>query len=60
MIGVNLRRSPQGSAVMGHDPLSRVGQASNQAIKMNDRVDAVNPAVRTNPGKGTRTGPTDS
>ena len=45
---------------MGHDPLSRVGQASNQAIKMNDRVDAVNHAVRTDPGKGTRKGPTDS
>jgi len=27
---------------------------------MNDRVDAVNHAVRTDPGKGTRTGPTDS
>lgn len=45
---------------MGHDPLSRVGHASNQAIEMNDRVDAVHHAVWTDPGKGTRRRPTDS
>jgi hypothetical protein len=45
---------------MGHDPCERVGQASNQAIEVDDRVDVAGHAGRTNPGKGTREGPGDS
>jgi len=45
---------------MGHDPQPRVGQASDQAITVNDRVDVAHHAARTDPGKGTLTGPSDS
>ncbi len=45
---------------MGHDPQPRVGQASDQAITMNDRVDVADHAARTDPGKGTPSGPSDS
>jgi len=38
---------------MGHDPQPRVGQASDQAITMSDRVDIAHHAARTDPGKGT-------
>ena len=45
---------------MGHDPQPRVGQASDQAITVNDRVDVAGHAARTDPGKGTLAGPSDS
>jgi len=45
---------------MGHDPQPRVGQASDQAITVNDRVDVAHHAARTDPGKGTLAGPSDS
>ncbi len=38
---------------MGHDPQPRVGQASNQAIKVDDRFDVAGRGARTDPGKGT-------
>ncbi len=44
---------------MGHDPQPRVGQASDQAITANDRVDVAHHAARTDPGKGTLAGPSD-
>lgn len=51
---------PRGRPVTGHDPLQRIGQASNQAIEVDDRVDVASHAERTNPGKGTHEGPGDS
>ena len=45
---------------MGHDPQPRVGQASDQAITVNGRVDVAGHAARTDPGKGTLAGPSDS
>jgi len=45
---------------LGHDPQPRVGQASDQAITVNDRVDVAHHAARTDSGKGTLTGPSDS
>ena len=38
---------------MGHDPHPRVGQASDQAIKVKNRVDVAHHAQWTDPGKGT-------
>jgi hypothetical protein len=45
---------------MGHDPQPRVGQASDQAITVNDRVNVAGHAPRTDPGEGTLTVPSDS
>jgi hypothetical protein len=45
---------------MGHDPQPRVGQASNQAITVKGRVDVAGHPARTDPGKGTLSGPSDS
>ena len=52
------RRSRNDSETI--DPQPRVGQASYQAIGVSDRVGVVNHAMRTNPGKGTPSGPGDS
>ena len=45
---------------MGHDPQPRVGQASDQAITVSDRVDVAGLPVQTVFGKGTLAGPSDS
>ena len=45
---------------MGHDPQPRVGQGSDQAITVNDRVNVAHHVARTDPGKGTLAGPSDS
>jgi hypothetical protein len=45
---------------MGHDPQPRVGQASNQAIKVKDRVDVAGHVSGQIPGKAPARGPSDS
>ncbi len=57
MIGVDPERSPRGRPGTGHDPQPRAGQASHQAIEVDDRVDVVNHAAQTDPQKGTLAGP---
>ena len=52
------RRSRNHGGTIDQQP--RVGQASYQAIGVSDRVGVVTYAMRTNPGKGTPSGPGDS
>ncbi len=45
---------------MGHDPQLRVGQASDQAIEVKNRVDVAGPASGQIPGKAPTQGPSGS
>ena len=60
VIGPGLEGSSRGMPETGLDPQPRVRQASSQAITVNDRVDVADRPARTNPGKGTLTGPCNS
>ncbi len=60
VLGVGPGQSSRGRPVRGHDPQSRVGQATDHTITVNDRIDVAHHAARTDPGKGTLAGPSDS